>query len=187
VCVECNDDQTAGLCEELHADYGLDTAGANVYELLGEREPPGDVRRTDLLVTTAFHAGEVRELAERWGKPWIAVALRGDLFADVARMLTTGPVYFVVTDPRYAVKLRQIYAENLGFPRLRVRVCGQDDVADIPDGAPTYVSPTARRALGDSPLVARRAPEPRAVAGESARELLAFLARANAAALDGER
>jgi DNA-binding transcriptional regulator YhcF (GntR family) len=179
VCIECNADQVEGLCEELRLDYGLETVGENVFRLMDRDRVPRAVQGADLLVTTTFHAGEVRELATRWEKPWLAMTLRADLFAHIARLLPAGPVYFVVADPRYAEKLRKIFSNTGGAAHLRVLVAGVDDVSRIPDGAPAYVSRAARAALGDAPVARRITPEPRALSTASSRELVAFIVQRN--------
>lgn len=178
VCVECNDDQTHALCEELSADYGFETHGVDADALLGG-DASADVRRADLLVTTPFHAGEVKEVAERIGKPWVAVSHRADVFAAVARLLPAGPVYFVVADERFATKLRKIFANVGSAANLHPLVEGRDDLAQIPADAPAYVTRAARRRLNDPALLARVLPEMRVFSPESARELLTFLVAAN--------
>jgi hypothetical protein len=180
--VECNDDQIDSLCEELGADYGFETHGVDVDALLAGAT--AEVRRADLLVTTPFHAGEVKEIAERLGKPWMAVSFRADVFAAVARLLPAGPVYFVVTDERFARKLRKIFSTQGAAANLHPLIVGRDDLDHLPPGAPTYVTRAARRRLGgerpaDDRLLARLIPESRAFSHESARELLTFLVRAN--------
>lgn len=188
-CIECNDDQIAALCAELKSDFGFDTVGQNVDDLLRAPSTPHELRAVDLLVTTPFHAGEVQELAERAGVPWIAVSYRADVFAEIARLLPTTPVFFVITDARFAAKLGKIYASSPGADNLRVVVLEREDVADIPSGAPTYVSRTARERLAGHPLLERVVPETRMFSPASARAILTFVVRANADALrtkDGE-
>lgn len=182
-CIECNDDQTAALCAELRADYGLETAMADVDALRAADELPRDVRRADLLVTTPFHAGEVKAIAERAGKPWVAASFRADVYAEIARLLPASPVYFVVTDPRFAAKLGRIFAHTAGAANLRTLIQGRDDVARIPAGAPTYVTRPARERLAGAELLRRVAPEERTFSSASAREILTFIVGANVAAL----
>ena len=177
-CIECNDDQVAALGEELTVHYGFESTGVDVDALLAG-EATAEARRADLLVTTPFHAGEVKEVAERLGKPWVAVAFRMDVFAAVARLLPAGPVYFVVADPRFAGKLRDVFATVEAASNLHPLVEGTDDLARIPPGAPTYVTRAAHRRLRDPALLARVTPESRVFSPESARELLSFVVRAN--------
>lgn len=177
-CIECNDDQVDALCDELRADYGFETSGVDVDTLLAAGSLP-EVERADLLVTTPFHVGEVKEVAEKLGKPWVAVSFRADVFAAVARLLPAGPVYFVVTDTRFATKLRAIFAAFQSAANLHPLIEGIDDLSRIPSTAPTYVTRAARRRLTDAGLLARFIPESRVFSPDSARELLTFVVRAN--------
>jgi DNA-binding transcriptional regulator YhcF (GntR family) len=186
-CIECNEDQVESLCAELASDYGLEASGADVDELLLEETPRADVRRADLLVTTPFHAGEVREIAERAGRPWIAVSLRTDIYAEIARLLRTKAVYFVVVDPRYAKKLRKIFSSTVGSDGFHAVVVGQDDTKHIPETAPTYITRVARARLDDTQLLERVIPEERVFSTASAREILSLIVRANMAALESKR
>ncbi len=195
-CVECNDDQRDALCAELAADYGFEADGVDVDALVEATASPRGVaplaaRRADLLVTTPFHAGEVKEAAARLGKPWLAATLRSDLFGEIARRLPAGPVYFVVTDPRFATKLTHIFADAPGASHLIVLPADRGALAQVPERAPVYDTRPARarleRAAAGAPelaaVLARVPPEPRAFAAESARELLTFVVRANMEAL----
>ncbi|GJG89323.1 hypothetical protein tb265_45040 [Gemmatimonadetes bacterium T265] len=207
--VECNDDQLTTLAGELATDYGLETSAMDV-EALGAaahaaacaagdpaRMPPLGfaplaVRRAHLLVTTPFHAGAVKAAAEQWGKPWLAVSTRTDMPAEIARLLPAGPVYVVVTDPRFATKLGRVFAASPGAGNLHPLVVGRDAVAAIPAGAPTYVTGCARERLerageaGAAALLARGTPEPRALSPRSAADLLTFMVRENLGALADE-
>ncbi|MEO6528351.1 MAG: winged helix-turn-helix domain-containing protein [Gemmatimonadaceae bacterium] len=179
-CIECNDDQTASLCAELRSGYGFETDAHDSEALLDDRTPARTLARADLLVTTPFHAGEVQELAARARKPWIAVTSRADVFAEIAQRLPLGPVYFVITDPRFATKLARIYADLDPGHHLHILLAGVDDLSVIPGSAPVYVSRTARGRLAGEALLARVAPEMRTFSQESARELLTFLVTTNA-------
>lgn len=181
-CIECNTDQITSLCEELRRDYGLNASGVDVATLASD-EVPNEVRQADLLVTGPFHAGEVKRLAERLEKPWIAVSLRADFLSETARLLEQGPVYFVAVDPRFADKLRRIYASTAHRDNLRPLIVGRDDLAQIPEGAPTYVMQAARARLDGLPLLTRVIPAPRVLSPDSAREILSFIIRSNMAAI----
>ncbi|MBW3571303.1 MAG: winged helix-turn-helix domain-containing protein [Gemmatimonadetes bacterium] len=181
-CIECNRDQITGLCRELRDDYGLDTHGVEL-QALGGGELPDDVRAADLLVTTPFHAAQVQRVAQALGKPWMAVHLRAGFLREVERFLDQGPVYFVATDPRFAEKLRLIFTPAARAENLRPLIVGRDDLAQVPENAPTYVMSAARPMLQDLPLRARLVPAPRVFSDESARELLSFIVRSNMAAI----
>ena len=185
-CIECNHDQLHVLCSELANDHGYLTESTELDELRGE-ELPASLRRADLLVTTVFHAAEVEAVANRLGKPWIAVALRPDVMGDVAHALGMGPVYFIATDPRFEPKLRQMLAPIAPVANVRVLLTGRDDLDAIPCDAPTFVMSSASEHLA-SRYGARGAPgrpihSPRSFSDSTAQELLSFLVRANTTAL----
>ncbi|MEJ7810741.1 MAG: winged helix-turn-helix domain-containing protein [Gemmatimonadaceae bacterium] len=190
-CLECNDDQIDALCAELRADYGLDACGVEIdplrddtARLAGDEgaEPPAALRRADLLVTTPFHASEVKVIGERLGKPWLVAVPRADVFSELARRLADGPAYAVVADPRFAYKLGLIFRPTAGARNFRALVAERDDVGQIPAGAPVYVTRLAHERLGGAPGLGRRIPDAPVFSTASARELLAFIVRANLAA-----
>lgn len=184
-CLECNLDQLAALRAELSTDYGLETEAVNTFDLAADPLPAG-LARADLLVTTRFHLGEVRRVARRLGKPWVALPIRSDLFAAIAGGLPAGPVYVVVSDPRFEAKLRRVFADAAGAANLRPLLYGRDDVAAIPPGAPVYVTLPARERLATSPraapLLARAVTLVRVIAPHGAAELVELIVRTNLAA-----
>lgn len=182
LCVECNADQVESLCAEMASDYGFEANGADVDELLAESTPRDGLRKADLVVTTQFHAGEAKDLAARVGRPWIAVSLRTDIFAAIARLLPSGPVYFVVTDIRYATKLHKIFRTVRGGSAFHALVIGRDDVSIVPDSAPVYITRAARPKLQDKTLLHRVIPEERTFSMASAREIVSLVIGSNSAA-----
>ena len=186
-CIECNRDHVHLLCSELADDHGFITESAELDEL-DDADPPLALRRADVLVTTTFHAARVQVAAARLRKPWITIALRPDVLDDVSRCLAEGPVYYVATDPRVEPKLRRMLKPIAPVKNLRVMIVDRDDLAEIPADAPTFVMTSARQ------FVAERYGEnggpgkpmfhpPRSFSEGSAKELLAFLVRANMTAL----
>jgi hypothetical protein len=83
--------------------------------------------------------------------------------------------------------LLRFFAGVAGMENLRVVVLGRDDLAAIPADAPTYVTQAARRALGDTPVRGRILPAARTISSQSAREIFAFIVRANAEAVTRPR
>lgn len=101
-----------------------------------------------------------------------------------ARRLAAGPAYAVVADPRFADKLALILRSTAGARGFCALVAGRDDVAALPAGAPVYVSGLARERLtrAGAACPASDVREGRVLSEASARELLRFIVRANAAA-----
>ena len=183
VVLECNRDQIHSMSRELSEDYGLVVSGVD----LGSFDPAGDlpqaVRDADLLVS-AGHVDVVRPLAERVGKPYVVTSVRSDLIQRTTRLLTRGPVYFVVTDVRFADKLRHAFAQLPGADNFRAVVLGRDDVRSIPGDATTYVMRLAIERLNGEHVPGRVVPPVRIFSPGCAREILTIMVRRNVAALD---
>lgn len=182
-CIECNLDQLHLLCSELTADHGFVTESVEVRAL---DDAAAALQRADVLVTTRFHATAVRTVAERLGKPWIAVGLRPSVMREVARLLADGPVFYVATDPRYERKLRRMLPASVPPDHLRVLIVGRDDLSAIPPDAPTFVMTSARAHVdarfGRGRVPGRPIHPPRSFSQEAARELLTFMVAANMSA-----
>jgi hypothetical protein len=176
VCLECNVDQQQWLCRELQESFGLD---AGALEVTRAEEHIPELARADLLVTTPSHAAEVQALAARLEKPCVVATLRQDLTDQIRRLLHTGPLYFVITDPRFGEKLARDAEGSPDGGHLRTVVLGRDDPAAIPVGAPAYVMRTARDLLGGPPPQVRALPTLRAFSAETAREIVSFMVREN--------
>jgi DNA-binding transcriptional regulator YhcF (GntR family) len=177
-CIECNDDQLDFLCHELQVGYGLESVAVEIDRL--RDEPPLAVRQADLLVSTTFHAGDVRRCAARLGKPCVIVTLDARRRADVTRLLAERPVYFIGTDRRWAAKARAIWACEPGAERLQALTLGQDPLESIPEDAALMVMPRARGLLAGNSLLERALP-PRGFSRDTARQILSFLVQANLA------
>ena len=176
-CVECNRDQLVWLEQEVREDYGIAAAGVDLDELAADDALPSALRTADLLVTTRAHEAVVRPVAERLGRPLVAVGLRADLVVEVERRLAAGPVYFVGTDPRFADKVRRTYAA--AGDHARPVLVGRDDARDLPAGAPAWVMRSARQLLGGVPPQLRPLSTLRAFDVESQRAILRFVVEAN--------
>jgi DNA-binding transcriptional regulator YhcF (GntR family) len=177
-CIECNDDQLDFLCQELQVGYGLESVTVEIDRLRGE--PPLAVRQADLLVSTTFHAGDVRRYAARLSKPCVIVTLDPRRQADVTRLLAERPVCFIGTDRRWAAKARAIWARVPGAERLQTLTLGHDPMGSIPEEAALMVMPQARRLLAGNSLLERALP-PRGFSRDTARQILSFLVQANLA------
>ncbi|MEJ7812020.1 MAG: GntR family transcriptional regulator [Gemmatimonadaceae bacterium] len=181
--VECNDDQLFSISDELTRDFGIEAERLDMDHLGGNRALPPGARRANCVVTTAPHADLARGIAERLEVPALVVSMCDDLFVETARLLRMRSVYYVVTDPRFAAKLRGVFRGAPGVRNLRVLVNGRDDLAQIPDDAPAYLTRLTRRSVGELPLLERVLPEARVLDVDSARLILRFVVRANMTAL----
>ena len=185
-CIECNGDQLHMLCTELESDHGFVSEAVELEALRGDNVPRA-LKRADVLVSTMFHVADVQRVAKRLGKPWIGVALRSDITAEVARLLSEGVLYYVASDPRFEPKLRRMLRAIAPVRNLRVAIVGRDDLDAIPPDAPTFVMPSARDYVvaryGMAGGPGRPIQPSRQFSDAAARELLTFMVRANMAAL----
>ncbi|MBA3317497.1 MAG: GntR family transcriptional regulator [Gemmatimonadales bacterium] len=181
--LECNADQLYSIPAELERDYGIEASAEDITSSDREARPSATLRQADLLVTTRFHQVECERLAAKLSLPSIVITMCTELFTEVARLLREAPVYFVVADPRFERKLQRMFADVPGGANFRTRVVDRDDLATIPDAAPTYLTRLARQRAGPTPLLDRVLPEARVFSLESARQVLSFVVRANLDAL----
>jgi DNA-binding transcriptional regulator YhcF (GntR family) len=180
--VATTSDQIEGIRRELLDDYGLESEGIDAA-LLGTPREPVVLRHVDIIVTTEAHAHAVDALASRLGKPTVCATVRPDLIGGEWRLLLREPVYVVVRDRRFAETLLRFFQNTEGRENVRMMIVGTDDLGSIPDGAPTYVTRSARDVLGDTRISGRILPAARIFSGDSSRELLSFIVRENLRAM----
>lgn len=178
VAVQASADQVAGMCRELKADYGMDATGLDIVALEAGEETP-ELRYADVLVTTAGLATRVKAVADRLGKPVIAVEVRVDLIPGEWRLLLRRPVYVLVGDDRFIPVVLGLFADIPGAENLRFLVAGRDDLSTIPDDAPVYVTESARAHLRDVQVRGNILPSVRLFSPASAMELIRFIVGAN--------
>ena len=183
VAVASTVDQVQGLCRELRDDYGLESDAVLAEEVPSADAPPLPVRRADLIVTTRAHEARLRGIAEQLRKSIVVIDVRPELQGGEWALLLRRPVYAVVSTPEFGEMLRRFYAEVPGIENLHILVYGQDDLATIPEGAPTYLTQGVRGRLGDEPIRGRVLPAARTIAAESAREIFSFIVRSNIEAM----
>jgi DNA-binding transcriptional regulator YhcF (GntR family) len=173
------EDQVQGLCRELRDDFGFESEGVLSDAARGASPAPLVVRRADLLVTVSAHAQWVTALGKELQKEVIVITVRPELRQGEWAMLLRRPVYVVVATTEFGEMLRQFYAATPGVENLRIIVFGRDDLAGIPDGAPTYVTQGVRKQLGATRVPGRIIPAARTIAADSAREIFTFIVRQN--------
>lgn len=177
-------DQAFGLRRELVDDFGLEAEGTVAESVRGVTPLPLSLRRADLLVTTTAHDSWVRELGNTLGKPTIVVDVRPDLISGEWALLLRQPVYAVVATVEFGRMLRDFFAAAPGIENLHVLVFGQDDLATIPRGAPTYITQRVHPLLGGVQILGSILPPARTIRSESAREIFAFVVTANISAMN---
>jgi DNA-binding transcriptional regulator YhcF (GntR family) len=165
-------DQADGLHRELQEDFGLEVRTV-LAELLEPRQVlPRAIHRAHLLVTTKAHAARVGALAERLGKPHVALTVRFDLFETEWGALRGHDAFVLVADPRFGDYVRDYLGKNSASDRVRVLIVGSEDLATIPPDATVYATHAARKRLGNTRLPAGLLPPARTISEESARTIL---------------
>ena len=183
VVIAATEDQGYGLCRELRDDFGFEADAVLADELRDPGVIPLPIRRADMLLTTRAHAEQVRELGRQQHKAVTVIEVRPELRGGEWAILLRRPVYAVVATPEFGDILRKFFAHLPGIDNLRIVVHGRDDLSDIPEGAPTYVTQRVRANLGGMRIPGRVLPSVRTISTESARELFAFVVRANIEAM----
>jgi DNA-binding transcriptional regulator YhcF (GntR family) len=184
LCVAGNVDQLEQICRELHDDYGFatDTVEPRALERWSD-DAQHAIRRADILVSTSVYTHVTQRAAARLNKPALTVSLRPDFIGEMRRHLERGPIYIIGTDPRFRDAVHAVFAPLPGGGNAHAVILGEDDLAAIPEEAPTYIMRTAHQRLGDAPLAKRVVPVRRVFSNDMARELLTFVVRANIAAM----
>jgi len=182
VVVASTADQLHGLARELRDDFGLEAEELLAADVTAGPHPLA-IRRADLIVTTEAHAERMQSLGRTLRKEVIAITVRPDLVVGEWAVLLRRPVYAVVATPEFEAMLRTFFAGLAGAANLHTLVPGRDDLAAIPDDAPTYVTQSARALVGDQRIPGRILPAARTISAESAREIFAVIVRANVSAL----
>ena len=181
--IASTDDQCFGLRRELTEDFGLEADGFTADRVRDASPIPLSVRRADLLVTTKAHAEWVTALGGDLKKPTIVIDVRPDLLGGEWALLLKQPVYAVVATEEFGRMLREFFASVPGVENLHIVVYGRDDLSVIPPHAPTYVTQRVRVSLQGEKIPGRILPATRTIRSESAREIFAFIVRANISAM----
>ncbi|MEO7039755.1 MAG: hypothetical protein ABI186_06960 [Candidatus Elarobacter sp.] len=125
------------MAEELRTFYALDVMAIPV-DAVTSAAAVRDLREVDILIS-AGHSEIIARTAEQVGRPYVITHVRPALLQRFSRLLAGGPVYFLVTDPRFGVKLRRLVAPMAHSENLHVLHVNRDDLSVIPRGAPSYV------------------------------------------------
>jgi len=170
--LECNLDQLESMRFELENYFGLMVTTIDLDEVT-HGSSPRILRGMDLLVSAA-HDDVVACIASSLSKPHIITRVRPAIIARLERLLAHGPVYFLVVDPRFELKMRRLVAPMAGSENFHV-LGVRDDLSVIPAGAPTYVMRSAHVHLEGRRLRGRVIAPLRIFAESTTRELLTHI------------
>lgn len=128
-CVESTEDHMVAFCAELEEDFALETMSVHLTadgaRIGGEVVTLYDALcATDIVVTTAFHASEVKPVAELLKKPVVIVSVNDTLVDAIERQLEHRPVTIIADDPLCVNRFRECLIE-------RFKDCGEMRVASV--------------------------------------------------------
>ena len=178
-CIESNTDSGTAISMELREEFGLEVVSVPAAGL-GARggRPPREVSEADFLVTTAFHAPEVRAAAEAAGKPFALVTVHPEMAGIIERRVRSDGLTVIVADPEYGERFRSVYGQ--GRPES-IRVVLADDrgtIARLDRSRPVLATRAVRLMLPDLdlPLLLPRYPS---ISPDSTRDIVELLIRLN--------
>ncbi len=182
-CIESNADSGTAIRMELQEEFGLEVVSVPAAGLRGACAPR-DVSGADFLVTTAFHAPEVRAAAEAAGKPFALVTVHPEMAGIIERRVRSDGLTVIVADPEYGERFRSVYGD--GRPES-IRVVLADDrgtIARLDRSRPVLATRAVRLMLPDLdlPLLLPRYPS---ISPDSTRDIVEILIRLNMGAEPG--
>jgi DNA-binding transcriptional regulator YhcF (GntR family) len=165
LCVESCTDLRVALCGELRQQFGVEASAATLEELLRWWEVGGAGRNSaladaNLLVTTAYHAAEVRRVAVRLEMPLLIATVNPQTVKATEEWLRKQPLTVVCADPLFGDRVRALHGEE---GNDRVRVVLADDapaLAALDRSEPVLLTPAARQGMrrADFRLIAPLSP-----------------------------
>jgi hypothetical protein len=146
VCVECNADGALAITLQLEDDFGVPSSWVDVATLTAS-ETRRKLSEADLVLTTHFHAAQVRPVTEELHRPLVVVTSDRDYSSLIRSSLSRGPLYIIGSDTRMADKLCAAWAGARWLANFRPIVLGRDDLASIPAGSPVFVTRAAAETM----------------------------------------
>jgi len=174
-CLECNDDQIHSLCRQVVEDYGFSAIGIDLAAVERGGTGVAGLATADVILTTAFHAAQARRLGRRLRRPVIVATLDSIFQSEVRRMLEAGSVWWICTDPRFAVKIPRMFAGAAVEPL----VLGQGSLDAVPADAVVYATRRAAERLPPRWHHGRIVTISRVFSAPTARALLEFQVKRN--------
>jgi DNA-binding transcriptional regulator YhcF (GntR family) len=165
LCVESCTDLRVALCGELRQQFGVEASAATLEELLRSWEAGGEGRDSvladvNLLVTTAYHAAEVRRVAVRLEMPLLIATVNPQTVKATEEWLRKQRLTVVCADPLFGDRVRALHGEE-GSDRVRVVLADDLPALDSLDRAdPVLLTPAARQRMrrADFRLIAPLSP-----------------------------
>lgn len=152
-CVESDDDSRLSLCHEYERQFGIECVPVDVADIAPGAQPselPEELRTADFVLTTAFHAGVLRDAAARLGKPMVVATADPATVELVEGRIADQGVTLVCADPRFGERMRSLRGPELAS---RVRVTLADDhraVEALDPEEPLLMTLAARERIPDA-------------------------------------
>lgn len=180
-CVAESEDDRRAICEELTANFGIESAAVAVASLPAHaRRPtqlPATLREADLVVTTPLYAAPVRAAADLLNKPLVMVSLHPELVGAIERRVSEGKLVVVCADPAFGEQVRTLHA---GEHPERVRIVLAPDpgqVATLDPEEPVLLTRAAQERLPRNIRLAPLVPFIPFISPNSAREIAELMVR----------
>ena len=116
-CVESTEDHMVAFCAELDEDFAIETTAVKLIE--GGAIVDGTVvslydalAGVDFVVTTAFHAADIYEVADKLKKPVVVVSVNDALLSTFESQLQAGAVTIIADDPAFVQRFRTYLLER---------------------------------------------------------------------------
>jgi DNA-binding transcriptional regulator YhcF (GntR family) len=185
-CVESNADASTSICLEIEEEFGLEAvevdAGSLLPALAGEPlDPallPDQLRSADLIVTTAFHAADVRRAAEALDTPFALVTMPEEMSRIIERHVESHGLTVIVSDPEYGRRFCSVFGGGRPESIRTVLADERPVIARLARSEPVLATRAARHRLPDLdlPLLLPRFPS---ISPESTQEIVKILIRLN--------
>lgn len=175
LCVESCEDSRYTLALELSQQFGMETVPVPLAGAVGE------IERSDLLISTAYHAADLAPLAADTGIPMLVATVSPAILSAALSHLRRRDLTVVCVDREYGERLRSLQG-GVYRDRVRVVTVAEIDAIEALDRTePVLLTPAARDRLGrqDFRLVAPMHPS---YSLDFARQVSEALVRINLAA-----
>lgn len=179
--VESCEDTVTAFDHDLRHGLGLESCivWVDAPDAAGSRRAPAprELRDADLVVTTAFHAAEVRPLAAGLGKPLVVATVNAHMVAAIERQARSGRLTVVCADRGFGRRIEMQYPAT-GRALRTVYADDPQAVRTLDRSEPILLTRAARLRLGDLrvPMVFPHSPT---ISEASALEIAELVVRLN--------
>src|SRR5688572_14168619 len=116
-CVESTEDHMVAFCAELDEDFAIETTAVKLIEggaIVNDKVVSlyDALAAVDFVVTTAFHAADIYEVADRLKKPVVVVSVNDALLSTFESQLQAGAVTIIADDPAFVQRFRTYLLER---------------------------------------------------------------------------